>query len=73
MNVVFPDPFGPISPTISSASNRIDTSSTAVNPPNRLVNASVSSIWLHRSFQPGMGYIGSAVLTSSGATTSILS
>ena len=40
--VVFPAPFGPISPTISPARRSKDTSSSATMPPKRLVTFSTS-------------------------------
>src|SRR6185369_7202944 len=42
--VVFPDPFGPISPRISPSRTSNDTALSAVNPPNRLVRLPTASI-----------------------------
>ena len=38
--VLFPDPFGPMSPRISPRSTENDTLFTAVKPPNRFVSVS---------------------------------
>ena len=39
--VVFPEPFGPMSPTVSPSSRPTSTWSTAVSPPNRTVSPRV--------------------------------
>src|SRR5688572_7393904 len=51
-HVVFPDPFGPMSPRISPARTSNDTALSAVNPPNRLVNPATSSMRLSAIDQP---------------------
>ncbi len=50
MNVVFPAPLGPISPTISPWLMVMETVFTALRPPNCLVNRSVSKITTDGSF-----------------------
>jgi hypothetical protein len=42
--VLFPEPFGPIKPTISPSSTFSETLLTAVKPPKRLTNASAAII-----------------------------
>ena len=44
--VVFPDPFGPMSPRISPSFTSNDTSFSAVNPPNLFVNPRIVSMVL---------------------------
>src|SRR5688572_9088523 len=51
-HVVFPDPFGPMSPRISPWRTSNDTAFSAVNPPNRLVNPATLSMRLSAIDQP---------------------
>ena len=43
-NVVFPDPFGPIKPTIFPFSTDMDISTLALTPPNDLLTLFTSKI-----------------------------
>src|SRR5688572_4016023 len=51
-HVVFPDPFGPMSPRISPWRTSNDTALSAVNPPNRFVNPATLSMRLSAIDQP---------------------
>ena len=71
--VVFPEPFGPMSPRISPSSTSNETPQSAVNPPKRLVRAETLSnapYLAANGEEAGRGSTGSFAWTLLGKTIS---